>query len=296
MNLNKIKIAANKIKNSKNLIITAGAGMGHDSGLPDYRGPEGLWKAYHPLKKLRMNFQDAANPEFFIDNPNLAWGFYGHRYNLYKKVTPHLGFNILLDWVKTKNNYFVITSNVDDHFYKSGFDKENILEIHGCINYFQCNICNYIKKYYKDQIKVYNDTLKVKNEDLPKCDKCQSLLRPNILMFNDWDFNSERVNWQNDNYSKFKSSLVGFKEDKSYKMNKKIDENEVVIIELGAGLAIPSIRIISENYIKNTNYFLIRINTNDSQCNIGEENINYISLEYKSIEALQIIKNELNKI
>ena len=80
------------IKNSKNILITAGAGMGVDSGLPDFRGNKGLWKAYPPLEKLNFSFSDAANPYFFEKHPNLAWGFYGHRLNLYKNTLPHKGY------------------------------------------------------------------------------------------------------------------------------------------------------------------------------------------------------------
>ena len=67
---------------SKSLLVAAGAGMGVDSGLPDFRGNEGFWKAYPPLAKLGIQFEEMANPRWFRDDPRLAWGFYGHRFNL----------------------------------------------------------------------------------------------------------------------------------------------------------------------------------------------------------------------
>ena len=59
------------------VIITAGAGMGVDSGLPDFRGNEGFWRAYPPLKRLNIDFVSMANPMWFRENPKLAWAFYG---------------------------------------------------------------------------------------------------------------------------------------------------------------------------------------------------------------------------
>lgn len=80
----------------------AGAGMGVDSGLPDFRGTDGFWRAYPSLKKVGIKFEDMANPRWFMDDPFLAWGFYGHRFNLYKKTQPHAGFALIHNWIKEK--------------------------------------------------------------------------------------------------------------------------------------------------------------------------------------------------
>ena len=57
--------------------------MGVDSGLPDFRGNKGLWKAYPYFEKAGMSFSDAANPEFFSKDPKKFWFFYGHRFKSY---------------------------------------------------------------------------------------------------------------------------------------------------------------------------------------------------------------------
>ena len=57
-------------------VITAGAGMGVDSGLPDFRGNDGFWNAYPALKGYP--FMEMANPRWFTVEPRRAWGFYGH--------------------------------------------------------------------------------------------------------------------------------------------------------------------------------------------------------------------------
>src|SRR5438093_10269086 len=89
------QLAAEAIRSAEALLIGAGAGMGVDSGLPDFRGDEGFWKAYPPFKKLGLSFVELANPNWFHSDPALAWGFYGHRRNLYRSTQPHQGFAIL---------------------------------------------------------------------------------------------------------------------------------------------------------------------------------------------------------
>ena len=59
----KLQAAASAIRDANTLVITAGAGMGVDSGLPDFRGKEGFWKAYPPLKKLGVSYAGISNPE-----------------------------------------------------------------------------------------------------------------------------------------------------------------------------------------------------------------------------------------
>lgn len=87
--------AARLIDEAGSLVITAGAGMGVDSGLPNFRGPGGFWRAYPALGRAKISFEEIASPASFRDNPALAWGFYGHRLNLYRTTVPHPGFALL---------------------------------------------------------------------------------------------------------------------------------------------------------------------------------------------------------
>ena len=64
-----ISAAAEAVAGADTLIITAGAGMGVDSGLPDFRGTQGFWKAYPHAKKLGLSFADLANPQWFTEDP-----------------------------------------------------------------------------------------------------------------------------------------------------------------------------------------------------------------------------------
>ncbi len=87
--------------------------------------------------------------------------------------------------------------------------------------------------------------------DLPKC-KCGALARPNIMMFNDYGFNAEETSKQEDEFNKF--------------MNKYVNAGKnIVMIEIGAGTAIPSIRAIGENIMQGVEKAeLIRINPRES--------------------------------
>src|SRR5687767_1379893 len=117
---NQIKQAVEAVACAEALLITAGAGMGVDSGLPDFRGKEGFWRAYPAIAKLGHSFEEMANPSWFVSNPRLAWAFYGHRLNLYRQTEPHRGFDLLLQTASTrKHGYFVFTSNVDGQFQKA---------------------------------------------------------------------------------------------------------------------------------------------------------------------------------
>src|SRR3974390_2055814 len=103
-----IQRAAQAIAGADAVLMCAGAGMGVDSGLPDFRGTEGFWRAYPVISKLGLSFEEMANPKWFETDPHLAWAFYGHRLNLYRRTPPHEGFVRLLEIGSSKpGSYFV---------------------------------------------------------------------------------------------------------------------------------------------------------------------------------------------
>ena len=195
--------AAINIIKSEGIIITAGAGMGVPSGLPDFRGKEGFYKTYPSFRKQNMSFFDAANPGFFYNDPKHFWYFYGHRYNMYKQTIPHKGFEMLLDLCQglKKNNYFVYTSNVDGHFQKAGFPADKVCEEHGSINYYQCERCNVVREMIMHYIPLNENTCEA--ERIPVCSSCKFQVRPNILMFGDYMFDERRTDQQGANMQKW---------------------------------------------------------------------------------------------
>ncbi|MET0134766.1 MAG: Sir2 family NAD-dependent protein deacetylase, partial [Kibdelosporangium sp.] len=181
--------AADLISNAGALLVCAGAGMGVDSGLPDFRGDEGFWRAYPPYERLGLSFAELADPAHFADDPELAWGFYGHRLRLYRETVPHRGFRILLGWDKPTR---VFTSNVDGQFQRAGFAGEHVAEVHGSIHHLQCfTHCGQQVWAAGADVEVDPDTMRAVGE-LPSCPGCGGLARPNILMFGDYDWQAGR--------------------------------------------------------------------------------------------------------
>ena len=130
---------ARLIARAEGLLVTAGAGIGVDSGLPDFRGSEGLWRAYPALQRAGLRFHDIACPDAFRTDPRLAWGFYGHRLKLYRDTVPNAAFAILQEIAqRLPYGAFVFTSNVDGQFQRAGFDPDRISECHGSIHHLQC--------------------------------------------------------------------------------------------------------------------------------------------------------------
>jgi NAD-dependent SIR2 family protein deacetylase len=228
-----IRQAVEWIRDADGLLITAGAGMGVDSGLPDFRGTEGFWRAYPALRHHGFSFEDIANPAGFTGNPRLSWGFYGHRLALYRVTEPHAGFGILRKWAsRMKHDAFVFTSNVDGQFQKAGFPPGRVAECHGTIHQLQClEACTDEAWPAADFSPVVNETTCLLENELPKCPHCSGLARPNILMFGDWNWVSKYAEHQKDRLAAWLESV-----------------EQLVVIEVGAGRAIPTVRRFSERH------------------------------------------------
>ncbi|EJO56557.1 SIR2 family NAD-dependent protein deacylase [Burkholderia multivorans] len=228
-----IRQAAAWIRDADGLLITAGAGMGVDSGLPDFRGKEGFWRAYPALRHYGLSFEDIANPMGFVSNPRLSWGFYGHRLALYRATVPHAGFGTLLKWgAAMKRGAFVFTSNVDGQFQKAGFDAERIVECHGTIHRLQCvEACTDDAWAAHDFYPAVSEATCLLENELPVCPHCGGLARPNILMFGDWNWVSNEADRQEQRLAAWHAS-----------------SRRLVVVELGAGGALPTVRRVSERY------------------------------------------------
>lgn len=254
------------------LIFSAGAGMGVDSGLPDFRGNHGMWQAYPELAKQKINFTSIANPQAFKKDPKLAWGFYGHRLDLYRKINPHQGFELLRTIAEEENlPYFIFTSNVDGQFQKAGFDDQNIYECHGSIHHLQCSIPCSKQIWSAETLQpVIESELCQWQGDLPKCPNCGALARPNILMFDDYHWISDR------------------QEQQRQRMDKWVrPHRNILVIEMGAGTAIPTVRYFSERFSPT----LIRINPREYELPFTGG----LALAMTAEQGIQAIYQALNK-
>jgi NAD-dependent SIR2 family protein deacetylase len=273
-----IERAARVLHDAEAVLITAGAGMGVDSGLPDFRGKEGFWNAYPPIARLGKTFVEMANPEWFYSNPKLAWAFYGHRLNLYRKTIPHSGFDQLLEIVARKpGGHFVFTSNVDGHFQKAGYEGDRIEECHGSIHYLQCTgPCGHdIWDAGKIEVSVGIEVFEAL-EPLPRCIKCGGMARPNILMFGDWSWNGARSQEQGERLALWLKSITA-------------DGMRLAIVEMGAGAAVATVRWKSEQVARRTNGVLIRINPRDTMIPPGP----HLALPLGAAEAMDAIYSKV---
>jgi NAD-dependent SIR2 family protein deacetylase len=245
-----IRRAAAAVRGAEAILITAGAGMGVDSGLPDFRGTQGFWRAYPPYAQLGLDFASVANPAHFRRDPAFGWGFYGHRTNLYRRTAPHEGFATLQRWASPMpGGSFVFTSNVDGHFARAGFDPERILECHGSIEYRQCLLDCGVGLFPADPDPVAVDETTFRAlEPFPSCPQCGALARPNILMFGDGEWDSRRADEQ---AGRLKAWL------------RSLGSRPLVVVELGAGRVIPTVRQFSEDVSRSRDSTLIRINPRD---------------------------------
>jgi len=266
--------AAEIVAEAGALLITAGAGFGVDSGLPDFRGDEGFWNAYPPYRGLGKRFIDMENPDGFRSDPPLAWGFYGHRLALYRETEPHAGFHRLREWGEAKpGGAFVMTSNVDEHFQRAGFSPDRIYEVHGSIHHLQCSqACDGSGIWEADDVTVEidPDTMRATGE-LPACPHCGAVARPNILMFGDWAYLGDR----NEEQRRRRLAWLDRREGE-----------RVAVLEFGAGSAVPTVRLFSEDACRRLDgATLIRVNPREPEVSRGED----VGIAAGALETIEAI-------
>lgn len=253
------------------LLVTAGAGMSADSGLPVFRGNEGFWRAYPPLAKLGISFERMAQPGWFHDKPRMAWAFYGHRQQLYRGSMPHAGHGILRRWAAARpGGNFVVTSNVDGQFEGAGFPSQCVVEQHGSIHRLQCSVPCSADTWNCPQLDLQIDlgALEAAGE-LPLCPRCGAIARPNILMFNDPAWIRDVTLEQSRAFDTWLAGTRG---------------RRLLVIEIGAGTVIPTIRRVGERAAQRPRTTLVRINPQDVE---GDEGV--ILLRLGALQALSSI-------
>jgi NAD-dependent SIR2 family protein deacetylase len=239
--------AARVIADADAILVAAGAGMGVDSGLPDFRGNRGFWNAYPPFARHGLSFVDLANPAWFERDPARAWGFYGHRLNLYRTTVPHPGFGLLRRWSERATlGAFVFTSNVDGQFQRAGFPSDRVVECHGSIHHLQCTEPCHDGIWEAEGVivEVDEETFRA-TSTLPSCPRCGFPARPNVLMFGDWCWLSARASVQEERFGAWLDAVTG---------------SRLVVVELGAGTAVPTVRLNSERLVTRLGATLIRVN------------------------------------
>ncbi len=269
-NLHHLRLATEWLAQADGLLIAAGAGMGVDSGLPDFRGDQGLWRAYPALERAGLRFVEIANPASFDTDPRLAWGFYGHRLALYRRTRPHAGFGLLQQLAEHRENGLaVITSNVDGQFQAAGFTEDVVHECHGSIHFLQCTRpCTQEVWPASSLTPVVDEAQCQWIGELPRCAQCGALARPNILMFDDAEWIPDRTDAQQARLEAWLGKT-----------------QHPVIIELGAGTHVPSVRNFNEQLVRTHGAKLIRINPRDADV----PSKSAIGLSLSALDGLQAL-------
>ncbi len=169
-----IGTAVKILRTAKSVFILTGAGISAESGVPTFRGSDGLWKNYRA--------EELATPQAFERNPGLVWEWYHWRQSIILKVKPNPGHYAIAEMENLFPRFLLLTQNVDDLHRKAGSRK--FLEIHGNIFRARCTVCD----------KKIGHTL---TPELPHCE-CGGLLRPDIVWFGEaipQDVWSESINF-----------------------------------------------------------------------------------------------------
>lgn len=254
---NQFNIIKDLITNTDAIALFAGAGMGVDSGLEQYRSTDGTWTKHIEHAGQKIKLIDLMTHAAFEEQPTLAWSFIQSQIKKYSTTEPHIGFSLLLDLIKEKD-YFVITSNIDAHFQKAGYDPLKIYECHGSIFNMQC-----LDILERD---IFPTPF---NEPIPKCPKCGGNCRPNVMLFGDWLWIPENSIRQQLRYIEWQ---------------KKNKNKTILIIEIGAGKTIATIRKQAES-LAESKHTLIRVNPKDFEVTKP----NYIGFEMGALEWIEII-------
>lgn len=154
------ELIKDQIKNAKKVVFVTGAGISQESGIPTFRGKEGLWRNYDAMK--------LATIDAFYDNPKLVWEWYNERRKNIFSAHPNQGHKAIAELEKFMD-VVVLTQNIDGLHQKAG--SSNVLELHGSIVKIKCTVCDFKEEVITDF-----------SENPPLC-KCGNILRPDVVWF-----------------------------------------------------------------------------------------------------------------
>ena len=151
---------AQKLKDSRKIVFVTGAGISQESGIPTFRGKDGYWRKYDPMK--------LASIDAFYDDPKLVWEWYDDRRKNILSVKPNEG-HFAISQMEEFKDVVVLTQNIDGLHQRSG--STNVLELHGSIIRIKCTVCDFVGNITENF------------ESLPPKCKCGSMLRPDVVWF-----------------------------------------------------------------------------------------------------------------
>jgi NAD-dependent deacetylase len=154
------ELIEDKIQRFKKIVFVTGAGISQESGIPTFRGKDGLWRNHDAMK--------LATIDAFYDNPKLVWEWYNERRMNIFQAQPNSGHEAIAELEKYAE-VVVLTQNIDGLHQKSGSSK--VLELHGSIVKIKCSVCD------------FKEEILTEISELPPLCKCGNILRPDVVWF-----------------------------------------------------------------------------------------------------------------
>ena len=151
---------SNKLKQAEKIIFVTGAGISQESGIPTFRGKDGLWRKYDPMK--------LATIDAFYEDPKLVWEWYEERRKNILTAKPNPG-HLAIVQLEKKKPVHILTQNIDGLHQRAG--SKSVYELHGNIITIKCTVCD------------FKDKISTSFSGLPPLCKCGNILRPDVVWF-----------------------------------------------------------------------------------------------------------------
>jgi len=163
----RIRLLAARIRPATRITVVTGAGISAASGVPTFRGPDGLWQNFRP--------EELATPEAFARDPKLVWEWYDWRRQTIARCRPNRAHEVLALWSQRFPSFTLITQNVDGLHERAG--TRGVLRFHGSIWEVRCwESCARAPKRWRDEQVPFRELP-------PRCPHCGGLIRPGVVWF-----------------------------------------------------------------------------------------------------------------
>jgi len=162
-----LSLAADRLRSARRITALTGAGVSAASGIPTFRGVDGLWKNFRA--------ESLATPEAFAADPRLVWEWYDWRRQMIAHARPNAAHDVLARWTRERPGFTLITQNVDGLHERAG--AERLVRLHGSIWHVRCS------RACVEGRADWLDTTSPQPHLPPLCPHCGAAVRPGVVWF-----------------------------------------------------------------------------------------------------------------
>ena len=162
------------LRDAERVVALTGAGVSAESGVPTFRGDNGLWRNHDPMS--------LATPDAFRRDPRGVWAWYRWRQALVRRCQPNAGHLALAELERRVPNFVLATQNVDGLHRAAG--STDVIELHGNLFADRCTRCGHVRSAWDDALGFEVDPgAPERDPELPSCERCGGLTRPGVVWF-----------------------------------------------------------------------------------------------------------------